>query len=109
MEGGLRVSRGVLKGGFEDFVGILHNDMAAGGGCARGSCAGPLRVQEQYILFAWRRRHQKRGLCAGSAVLIPFDAARVPFIRKPCGRIVWRGSTRVHARLRRKQERRSRV
>ena len=54
----------------------------------RASCAGPLRVQEQYILLAWQRGHQKR-------------PARVP--RKRCGPIVWRGSTRVHARPRRSE------
>ena len=46
-----------------------------------GFCAGSLRIQEEYILFAWRRGYQKRGPrgpCAGTAVLIPFDAARVP-------------------------------
>ena len=40
----------------------------------RRSFAGSRAV----FLFAWRPGHQKFGLCAGSAVLIPFDAARIP-------------------------------
>ena len=65
---------------------VTHSPLYGVGPC--GSCAGPLRIQEQYILFAWRRGHQKRGATralrvprgcrAGAAVLIPFDAARVP-------------------------------
>ena len=43
-----------------------------------------------------------RGPCAGAAVPIPFDAARVPDSVR-CGPVVWRGSTRVHARPRRSE------
>ena len=71
-------------------------------------CAGPLRVQEKYILFA-RRQGQKRPV-RGSAgltrvprrprtLLISCDAggSQTAFIRKQCGPIVWHGSTRVDA------------
>ena len=81
----------------------------------RASCAGPLRVQEQYILFARRRGHQKRPArvpqvsCRSHAtprtLLISCDAgSQTAPVRKRCGPIVWRGSTRVHARPRRSEK-----
>ena len=71
----------------------------------RGSTRVPRR---EAVLFAWRRGHHRRGAtrvlrsCRGShaghaalAALAALAASRVHSIRKRCGSIVWRGSTRV--------------